>query len=341
MSLHSERKLPTLRRGERADYYRCPKKWYWAWRKGLVPRLKQFGALDLGNWMHLALADWYGQGNKRNGDLAIAFVNFAQGAITQAKLNGAPEHVIEKAEELLSLGEAMAEAYQDYYGDDSDVDVITAEIPLEFTIPDHRGNVLAIHKLKPDLVFRLKRRGIWLMEHKTAKSIRTGHLVIDNQARPYGTMAERALRKLGVIGRGEEVKGILYNFLRKGLPDLRPVDQKGRSLNKDGSVSKRQPAPLFIRKPVTMTKQAKVITLNRLQADAIMLTTVTMQIRNKHIDPIDIPKVPRYDCPDNCQFFDMCVAEENGTDIRTMEQSLYIRRDPYLYEEETTEETEG
>lgn len=338
--MYSPSDLPTIRRGERADYYRCPKKWYWAWRKGLVPRAKQFGALDLGAWMHTALATWYGQGRKRVGTLKMHFYQAATNAIAVAVQSGAPDHIIEKAEELLSLGEAMAQAYEKHYGSDSDVDVITAEIPLEFTIPDHRGNILAIHKLKPDLVFRLRsrRRRIWLMEHKTARTIRTAHLVIDNQARPYGTMAERALRKLGVISRDEEVEGILYNFLRKGLPDLRPTDGNGRSLNKDGSVSKRQPAPLFIRKPVTMTRQAKIITLSRLQADAIMLTSVTMQLRNGHIDPIDIPKVPRYDCPDDCQFFDMCVAEENGTDIRTMERSLYIRRNPYLYEEETTED---
>lgn len=292
--------------------------------------------------MHAALADWYGEGFKRNGDLATAFHNYAMQAIIEANDNGAPDHAIQKAEDLLSLGEAMAEAYQDFYGNDSDVNVITAEIPLEFTIPDHRGNILAVHKLKPDLVFRFKKlRGIWLMEHKTAGAIRTEHLVIDNQARPYGTMAERALRKLGVIGKSEELKGILYNFLRKGLPDLRPTDHNGRSLNKDGSVSKRQPAALFLRKPVTMSRQAKIITLNRLQADAIMLTTVTMELRTGKIDPIDIPKVPHYSCPRICPFFDMCVAEENGTDIREMERSLYIRRDPYLYEEESTEELPG
>lgn len=334
--------LPTIRRSERADYYRCPKMWYWAWRRGLIPKAKQFGALDLGNWLHLALADWYGEGYKRNGDLATALTAFATEAITTAHLDGAPEHVLEKAWELLSLGEAMAEAYQAKYGRDPKIDVITAEIPLEFTIPDHRGNILAVHKLKPDLVFRIKNRiGVWLMEHKSAATIRTEHLPIDNQARPYGSMAERALRKLGVIGKKEELKGIIYNYLRKALPDLRPTNEQGRYLNKDGSVSKRQPPPLFKRFPVHMTAKAKIITLGRMQQDAILLTTVTQEIRDGHIDPMDIPKVPHYSCPKICPFFDMCVAEESGVDIRDMERSLFIRRDPYLYEEETTDERPG
>ena len=334
-------RLPVLRRGERADYYRCPKMWYWRWRRGLVPKAKQFGALDLGTWMHYALAYWYGTGLKRRGNLAETFRTTALLDLRVAESNRAPAHVLIKAEELLALGEAMAAAYEDHYGDDPKIFVITAEIPLEFTIPDHRGSILAVHKLKPDLVFRDIRGGIWLMEHKTAASIRTEHLPIDNQARPYGTMAERALRKLGLIQRSEQFRGILYNFLRKGLPDLRPKDRNGRSLNKDGSVSKRQPIPLFMRKPIKMTNRAKEITLARLQADAIMLTKVTLEIRSGRIDPMDIPKVPHYSCPKMCPFFNMCVAEEEGADIRLMERSLFNRRDPYKYEEETTDEIPG
>ena len=48
--------LPVIRSGERMCFKRCQKKWYWEWRRGLVPRNKTFGALDLGTWMHIALA---------------------------------------------------------------------------------------------------------------------------------------------------------------------------------------------------------------------------------------------------------------------------------------------
>ena len=336
-------RLPAIRRGERADYYRCPKMWYWRWRKGLVAKAKSFGALDLGTWMHLALAHWYLKGFKRRGDLVELFRTSALLDIRVAESSKAPEYILEKADELLSLGEAMATAYQEHYGTDPKIDVITAEIPLEFNITESFPpyELIAIHKLKPDLVFRDIRGGIWLMEHKTAASIRTEHLPIDNQARPYGAMAERALRKLGLINKREEFKGILYNYLRKGLPDLREKDSKGHSLNKDGSVSKRQSPPLFLRKPITMSTKAKIITLGRMRNDAILLTMVAQSIRDKKIDPIDIPKVPHHSCPKICPFFAMCVAEEEGTDIRDMERMLYVRRDPYLYEEESTDERAG
>jgi hypothetical protein len=329
-----------LRRGERADFYRCQKMWYWRWRRGLTPKAKRFSALDLGSWAHLALADWYGPGLKRNGNLATTFSVFAMAAIIEANDNGAPDYVIQEAEELLSLGEQMLTAYQEHYENDQKIFVVAAEIPLEFTIPIG-GDVLVIHKLKPDLVFRDRHGRVWLMEHKTAKSIRTDHLVIDNQARPYGTMSEPALKALGIIKASDEFAGILYNFLRKALPDIRPKDAQGRSLNKDGSVSKSQPAANFVRKPIRMTRRAKIITLNRLRQDAVTISAATDLVRSREIDPINIPKTPHYSCPRMCPFFNMCVAEEEGANIKLMERSLFESRDPYLYEEETTDERPG
>jgi hypothetical protein len=196
-----------------------------------------------------------------------------------------------------------------------------------------------VHKLKPDLVYRSKRDlGVWLMEHKTAATIRTEHLVIDDQARPYGAMAERSLRKLGLLGKDEQFKGIMYNFMRKALPDERVIDEQGRALNKNGTVSKRQPSPLFVRHPVTMTRAAKVVALRRIQGEAVMLTMMTKSIREKKIDPDFIPKTPHNSCPKTCDFFAMCTAEEQGVDITEMRRRLYTRRDPYVYEEETTTE---
>lgn len=335
-------KLPVIRRSERAASQRCLHMWYWAWRKGLVPKVKKFGALDLGAWMHAAFAVWYGKGFKREGTLKFNFQVAAELAISLAKSEGAPDHVIEAAYELLSLGESMCDAYQEKYGNDPEVNVIQAEIPLEFTISNPAGKIIAVHKFKPDLIYRKKgEAGIWLMEHKTAKSIRIEHLVIDNQARPYGAMAEAALRKVGILQPGETVKGILYNFLRKGFSDARPKNDKGQSLNKDGSISKTQPAALFLRKPITMTRKAKIVTLRRVQDDAVFLTMLTAQLRNGKMKGENLPKTSHYSCPKMCDYFTMCVAEEEGTDIRDMERDLYIRRDPYVYEEETTDTPAG
>lgn len=331
---HDPLGLPVIRSHERMTYKRCPKQWYWKWRKGLVPRRKSFGALDLGTWAHSALEGWYVPGGVREGELYIHFNTHADLAIAVAERAGAPDHEIEKAEELAALGEAMAKSYQQYYGDDDDWEVIGTEIPLEFTFPDHRGRLAAKHLLKPDMIVQVKSTGgIWLVENKTAASLHgcTEHLVIDDQARPYGAMAERALKEAGVLGRRESLEGIIYNFMRKAFPDERWRNEKGESLNKDGSVSKKQPAPLFLRHPVRMTTEAKRITLQRLRAETLKITAEAQEIRAGKIDPLDIPKTPHKSCPKFCDYFAMCHTEESGGDIRRMQQSMYTVENPYTY----------
>lgn len=337
-------RLPTtvhyVRSHEIMDYKRCPKMWFWKWRKGLVPKAISFGALELGTWMHLALAEWYKAGFKRSrSSLAQLFLDVSNKAIKRAIDAKAPQHALDKACELEMLGSEMAVAYQSHYqGNDAKIDVLATEVPLEFTFESEHTQIT--HKLKPDLIyFDPDTSGdIWLMEHKTAAQIRTAHLVIDGQARPYGAMAERALRNAGLITASQRLRGIMYNFLRKGLPDLRPVNEKGQSLNKNGTVSKKQPAINFLRHPVTLTREAKIITLERIQRDSLLVALTTQSIRARKIDPRDIPKTSHNSCPKICPFFEMCVAEENGADIRTMEETMYVRRDPYVYYEETTDE---
>lgn len=326
--------LPVVRSHERMTYKRCPKQWYFKWRRGLVPRNKSFGALDLGTWLHSALETYYVPGGIREGELAVHFNEAADTAIAAATREGAPDHQIEKAEELACLGEAMCKSYETHWKGDPDWEVIGTEIPLEFTFPDHRGRLAAKHLLKPDMIVLVKSTGgIWLVENKSAASLHgcTEHLIIDDQARPYGAMAERALKEAGVLGRKEQLAGIIYNFMRKAFPDERWQNEQGEYLNKDGSVSKKQPAPLFLRHPVTMTTEAKRITLSRLRAETLKITAVAQEVRSGKLDPADIPITPHKSCPKFCDYFTMCHTAENGGDITRMEKTMYVRQNPYTY----------
>lgn len=329
--------LPLIRAHERIDYKRCPKKWYWKWRKGLVLKGIRFGALELGQWVHSAFDAWYDIGNRRVGELVNHFNQVADWALETASANNVPSHIIEKGEEAAELGAAMMRAYQDHYGLDPDIDVIGGEVPLSFALGAD-NQIVAHHMLKPDQVFRWRSRGgIWLMEHKTAASVQTEHLVIDDQARPYGAMAERALRKAGIIGKHDRVRGILYNFIRKAIPDNRMTNEKGQYLNKNGTVSARQPKPYFVRKPVTLTAKAKAQTLKRILVESTIITQLTQGLHDKTVDPDLIPKTPHKSCPKFCDYFSICTAEENGTDIREMERLMFVRQNPYDYGESTDE----
>lgn len=326
--------ITAVRSGERSRYKRCVKAWYWAWRKGLVPRGARFGALELGTWVHLALANWYLTGFGRASIGLVELFRIASDiAIGLARDENAPEHVIDQAIELQQLGLAMMEAYELKYGRDSGVEVITAEIPLEFTLAKN-----AVHRLKPDLVYADALGDIWLMEHKTAKTIRTEHLVINDQGRPYAAMAERALKRAGILGPTEQLKGVMYNFLRKQLPDLRPENEKGLKLNKNGSVSKSQPAALFLRWPLVLTREDKRRTLIRLRDETMEIAGVTLALKTGKIHSDSLRKTPHHTCPKYCDFWAMCVAEEHGADITMMERTMFFRQDPYEYEEDSADE---
>lgn len=329
--------LPLIRHSERVDFKRCPKKWFWHWRMGLFPKSINFGALVLGTWTHAALAGWYGQPDRASLDLSVWFERHADADIKHAG-DSLPEHVLAQAEEARMLGVAMTTAYQSRYGADDDVNVMAVELPLEFEITDEEGKVIALHKLKPDMIYESSRDGnVWLMEHKTAKQIRLEHLPIDDQARPYAAMAETAMRRAGMLAKSQQFKGVMYNFLRKALPDERETNSKGQALNKNGTVSARQPTPVFVRHPVVLSRKAKQIALMRLRIETRIVTQYAEAVRSKRIDPQFIPKTPHSSCPKLCQYFAMCVVEEQGGDIKTMQETMYVRANPYTYDEETTD----
>jgi hypothetical protein len=326
------------------DYKRCPKKWYWKWRRGLTLKRRSFGALDLGTWVHEALAAWYSITSLRGKEsIQQIFGDVSNGWIDQAAATGAPDYELERAEELAALGAEMLGAYQEHYHEnDPEVYYSTAEVPLEFDITDENEELIARYKLKPDLLYKRRGESGWrLMEHKTAASIRTEHLSIDGQARPYGVLTEQACIKAGIFTKQDKLIGITYNYLRKALPDIRPKNEKGQALNKNGSVSKTQPSPLFLRKEVTLTREAKRVTLRRIRTDAVIITQLAEGIRKREIDPELIPKTPHHSCPKTCDYFGMCEVEEAGGDYRTMEKTMYTIQDPYTYDEETTDDAVG
>lgn len=322
--------LPLIRHSERVDFKRCQTKWYWHWRKGLFPTARSFGALELGTWWHVAMQIHYTERHS----VHTAFDNVTAEALAVARDNLIPEYQYEKAIELANLGMAMAKAYDAKYGDDPGINVMAAELPLEFEITDTDGTLLAVHKLKPDLVYTDENGDVWLMEHKTAASIRLEHLVIDDQARPYAAMAARALFKLGYIKRPEDFKGIMYNFARKAVPDARPTNVEGKYLNKNGSVSKSQPPAYFLRHPIVLTRADKAIALRRLQLETRKITDLTRLLRTKEVGPELLDKTPHMSCPKFCQYFTMCVTEEHGGDISEMQRSMYARQNPYTYDED-------
>jgi hypothetical protein len=233
--------LPIIRTSERRDFGRCEWRWYQAWRRGLKPLGEEAPPLLFGSWVHEALAAWYcGPGLVRGPHPAETFAKVADAELmwmrteTRGRSNaGSTEFFIEeKLVPALDLGKAMLEGYVSWWGSDDSWHVIEPERSGEVDVMGG-GKPIAIYGFTYDLIYRDLADGqVKLGEHKTAKAITTDHLPLDPQAGSYWAIAGPHLRHEGLIGPREEIAGITYNFLRKAMPDDRPINPDGYRTNK-------------------------------------------------------------------------------------------------------------
>lgn len=336
--------LPEFRGSERSDFKRCQWKWLQSWRHGWTPKRPKV-ALLFGGLMHVALAAWYcGPGARRGPEPTETFSTLCSETQTRyLKVADATEEEEAEYTDMLTLGTAMLEGYRQRYGRDEHMDIICPEQTFEFNIPfpdwwevsDRMRELLARYVGTYDLVYRdLIDLIVWLGEHKTAKSIRTEHLVLDEQGGSYVTVAERALRRQGLLKKDERVHGVMYNFLRKAMPDTRPRDAEGYCLNQNGTRSKVQPSPYFLRFPMYRTATQRAAQLRRLQTDAV-------QMEMARRGELPLTKTPHWSCARFCDLYGPCTLHESGGNYRDLLQIAYVREDPYADHRKSTDEQAG
>lgn len=317
---------PIIRTSERRKFKRCPQAWWWAYRWGLKPKFREADALWFGTGVHEALANWYkGPGLRRGMHPAKYWQKWVGEEIGQIRTAVSGDFTEDVWIDAKLLGTAMLEGYVDRYGKDSTWHVIAPEESFQIDIPYRKkSGVLAVYAGTFDLVYRdLETDEILLGEHKTAKTISTRHLSLDDQAGSYWAIASKVLQHRGVLGKGETIGGITYNFLRKAMPDDRDENEAGQKLNKDGSVSKRQPSPLFYRELIPRTRSERAMMLRRIQNEAIWMNAARKS-------PELITKTTTMNCPWDCEFFDMCELHEKGDDSwEEYRDAMFVQRDPY------------
>lgn len=324
--------LPIIRTSERRTFKECQQKWWWAWRCGLKPKREDKLPLWFGTGIHLALAEWYcGPGLKRGPHPADTWEQYV--GDEQWVVNTAPADKEKEWTDAKDLGIAMLEGYVDKYGSDDSWHIIAPEQTFQVIIETPSGRKQALYVGTFDLVyFDLVDETFKLGEHKTAKSIRTDHLPLDDQAGSYWALAGPVLTDRGYDLKGGAISGITYNFLRKAMPDPRDEDEFGRKLNKNGSVSKRQPAPLFVREEVSRTPRERATQIRRISNEAKWMAAARRS-------PDSITKNPTKDCSNMCQFYRMCLLhDKGGTEWQNYRDAMFRVEDPYADHRKSTEE---
>ncbi len=357
-----------LRTSERGSFKRCPQRWEWGIKEELTPRTAA-NPLWFGTLVHMALAEWYRTGLKRGPHPAQTFEELIK--------DDSPDRIVkipldsEEAEkeyvDALDLGVDMLTRYIEEYGRDEKKFYISTEQDFQVWIPKLRSKVKrGIHYDGTfDGVYRDMDTGhIWLDEHKTAAGINLNHLPLDYQAGSYWAMAYTVLVSQGLIKREDRIRGIMFNFLRKAMRDMRDQDEEGRYTNKPikahyhlalkeaglplsayhllkiedlkelarlnrvkvlGDVSKSQPPAYFIRHPVYRSVRERRTQILRIQQDA-------WHIEQARTNPeYPIMKNPTKDCSWDCAFFRMCQLHEHGDleAVEDMKEALFMKRDPY------------
>lgn len=362
-----------MRTSERGSLGRCAQQWAWRHIEGLEPN-RAANPLWFGSAVHEALAAWYLPGFKRGPHPVETFEAWLDGERTMLITNDDEEQEYVDAR---ALGVDMLTRYVEHYGKDDSWNVIATEKKGSVVLP--RPEAMIFGRKRPGVARWLRYHFTWdgiyrdeldgqvkLMEHKTAASIRTDHLPLDNQAGSYWAIANRTLVKQGLLKEGEGIVAITYNFLRKALADLRPQDEHGYYHNQPqkahfieaigeglngretlaqlqeiaeqlglvvlGDISKSQPPLYFERHEVYKTEAERETQIRRIQDEALF-----SEAYRKGFLPI--VKSPSKDCA-WCLYSKMCELDESGDQesVDMFKELTYHVTSPYeVYQTKSAE----
>lgn len=318
--------LRLVRNSEVQAYKRCRLRWWWGWVRKLQPSTSQ-PALRFGGLVHGALENYYIPGRKRGPHPAKTFTELYERELEEYARFGvySDDQWVEAGE----LGVDLLENYVDEYGPEKNIEIIAPEMPFKVTVRHPKTDkpyFAAVGKLDAPYINHDNGR-LGIIDHKTAASISTKQYSLSEQGSHYWAFAPEFFHRKGILKRGQKLSHILFNFLRKAKRDDRPRNEQGHYLNKDGTVSLRQPPPHFLRHPVWRGEKDREELRTR-------LTNTVWEMDQVRKGRLPIYKTPSYDCP-QCPFFDACELHESGADHEELLKMTMEKWDPYDYVEIT------
>ena len=332
--------IPLIRTSERNDFKRCEFQWYLRWRLGYVPRRLKT-SLWFGTGWHRVMDARYPLGKKRGSVKAMkkAWDNYCDE--TYKRSIYVEKRDVDETEymDARELGHLLIPAYVDEYGQDEEWEVLAVEVPFQIDVPSPTdpATTLAVYAGTMDKVLRhLVSKELWLEDHKTCRAFPDFRfLTLDDQAGSYVWVGPEVFRHLKIIGMDDVIEGIIFDYTRKGKPDTREMDANGQRLNLDGSVSKRQPTPLFHREYVYRSEYERVEMSRRVMVEAERM----QRAREGGLD--SLMKTPTKDCPTQCPVFELCEMHEQGYDWKELADTAFVQLDPYRDHREAMAEQDG
>jgi hypothetical protein len=363
-------RIPLLRTSERLAFMDCEWRWYQEYVLGLT-NVRQPTWSWFGSAMHKGLEVRYPVGRKRGhpADAIDAFKEALGGEIRRMYAAGyEPDE--EEVVDGEALGVAMLEGYFKEYGLDQHWEVIHSEQTFQIDVPDWRNpdRIIAVYCGTWDLiVYDRHRKRYYVVDHKTRRSFPTnwGFYDLNTQGGSYLWVAPEVLVHMGIFTKGNprhHLSGIIFNCLRKALPDARPRNAEGlctnlpkkadyleqldgvdgwdyESLGKKtvaqlesiavanhlqivGEPSAKQPGPLFHRHLSERTEQQRVRQALYVQEEVKRMHRVRRGI--------DLPTKNTGENCTRCPMYDMCTLDEQDPlQAAEYRDAVLMKRDPY------------
>lgn len=225
--------IPLIRTSERSDFKSCQFFWYHHWVNGLSgqrsPTWSWFGSA-----IHRALEVRYPVGDKRGGiaDVLDAFTE-AVGEHTGRIYEQGGELDDVEVHDATELGIAMLKGYVQHYGLDQHWHVLHTEQPFQIDVRHPQtGRLIAVYCGTWDLFVWDKVDKVYrLVDHKTRAQFKKDWSFYDlnDQGGSYLWVAPEVLRHMGLLGKRDHIDGIIFNMLRKALPQ--PTAEDGIRYN--------------------------------------------------------------------------------------------------------------
>jgi hypothetical protein len=267
-----------VRTSERLLYKKCR----WAWDRDFNDRMRPARAapaLRFGSLVHLALERYYRPGTKRGPHPAKTFKRLFDRDVEEQGHLGFRDEDGEWAD-AGEMGVDLLEGYVVEYGKDRRWKVLVTEQAFQMPVLTPAGKQVAVYTGILDGVWQDTETGyIYIVDHKTAASISTVHLALDEQAGAYWTYGQDWLREQGLLKKNQVLSGMLYNFLRKAKGDTRPMNPEGQYLNKPN-------------------KDALVAEARRLKLEAVGTVDVLLErLQKKGVDTDQLGEVSKSQPP--------------------------------------------
>ena len=262
----------------------CRQMYHYKYRENLEPRLKS-PALKRGAWIHSLLEAYYKGKDWREVHRELV-----------DQFNELLEEEKEYYGDLPGECEYLMTLYEQTYRDDKPV-LVEYEFEKFPISPSSR----VLLKGRIDLVISDPKRGIWLVEHKTASRIpNEDERLVNPQVALYIPVVERLLG-------GIKVQGVIWNYIRTKIP-------------------KRKESKLLERRYLPVNERVISQLLREVRISAIEAKKLTNVYRSLH------PLVCR-----TCGYKSLCMAELLGLDADFVRRAEYKSRGGDIEENENTD----